>query len=188
MPENYLIHFGNKNSGRYPRGSGENPHQHDGYGKVGRKLRKREINKVINKMDDKFRKEAALAEDEYTTKKYGHVIRDNNYWELTDKQITDMYIHSDVEGTKRLVNSLLNDYGKENVNNIFKMNKNAFDEHGVYLFKKLRDKGLYKNDKTTSDYNKIFNKKNNKKYKNSKQSIGEFTSSLVRETAKYSSK
>lgn len=27
---NYLIHFGNKNSGRYPRGSGENPHQHDG--------------------------------------------------------------------------------------------------------------------------------------------------------------
>lgn len=26
----YLIHIGNKNSGRYPRGSGENPHQHDG--------------------------------------------------------------------------------------------------------------------------------------------------------------
>lgn len=32
MPENYLIHFGNKNSGRYPRGSGERPHQHDGLG------------------------------------------------------------------------------------------------------------------------------------------------------------
>lgn len=30
MSENYLIHFGNKNSGRYPRGSGERPHQHDG--------------------------------------------------------------------------------------------------------------------------------------------------------------
>lgn len=28
--KNYLIHYGNKNSGRYPRGSGENPHQHDG--------------------------------------------------------------------------------------------------------------------------------------------------------------
>lgn len=32
MSENYLIHYGNKNSGRYPRGSGENPHQHDGLG------------------------------------------------------------------------------------------------------------------------------------------------------------
>lgn len=30
MNDNYLIHFGNKNSGRYPRGSGERPHQHDG--------------------------------------------------------------------------------------------------------------------------------------------------------------
>lgn len=30
MSQNYLMHFGNKNSGRYPRGSGENPHQHDG--------------------------------------------------------------------------------------------------------------------------------------------------------------
>ena len=28
--ENYLIHFGNKNSGRYPRGSGERPNQHTG--------------------------------------------------------------------------------------------------------------------------------------------------------------
>lgn len=26
---NYLEHIGNKNSGRYPRGSGENPYQHD---------------------------------------------------------------------------------------------------------------------------------------------------------------
>jgi len=26
---NYLEHVGNKNSGRYPRGSGENPYQHD---------------------------------------------------------------------------------------------------------------------------------------------------------------
>lgn len=26
----YIAHIGNKNSGRYPRGSGENPHQHDG--------------------------------------------------------------------------------------------------------------------------------------------------------------
>ncbi len=32
MNDNYLIHFGNKNSGRYPRGSGERPHQHDGLG------------------------------------------------------------------------------------------------------------------------------------------------------------
>lgn len=32
----YLIHIGNKNSGRYPRGSGENPHQHDGYKSLGR--------------------------------------------------------------------------------------------------------------------------------------------------------
>lgn len=30
MSDNYLIHFGNKNSGRYRRGSGERPHQHDG--------------------------------------------------------------------------------------------------------------------------------------------------------------
>ena len=30
MNDNYLIHFGNKNSGRYPRGSGDRPHQHDG--------------------------------------------------------------------------------------------------------------------------------------------------------------
>lgn len=30
--DNYLIHFGNKNSGRYKRGSGERPHQHDGLG------------------------------------------------------------------------------------------------------------------------------------------------------------
>ena len=30
MSENYLIHIGTKNSGRYPRGSGERPHQHDG--------------------------------------------------------------------------------------------------------------------------------------------------------------
>lgn len=29
--ENYLIHIGNKNSGRYPRGSGENPYQHQGF-------------------------------------------------------------------------------------------------------------------------------------------------------------
>ena len=36
MSENYLIHFGNKNSGRYRRGSGENPHQHDGLGIKGR--------------------------------------------------------------------------------------------------------------------------------------------------------
>lgn len=28
--DNYLIHIGTKNSGRYPRGSGERPHQHDG--------------------------------------------------------------------------------------------------------------------------------------------------------------
>lgn len=26
----YIAHVGNKNSGRYPRGSGERPHQHDG--------------------------------------------------------------------------------------------------------------------------------------------------------------
>lgn len=32
MNNNYLIHFGNKNSGRYKRGSGERPHQHDGLG------------------------------------------------------------------------------------------------------------------------------------------------------------
>ena len=31
MRSNYLIHFGNKNSGRYPRGSGDRPHQHDGF-------------------------------------------------------------------------------------------------------------------------------------------------------------
>ncbi len=42
MSENYLIHFGNKNSGRYRRGSGERPHQHDG-------LQKRK-DKYINKI------------------------------------------------------------------------------------------------------------------------------------------
>ena len=26
---NYLMHYGNKNSGRYPRGSGDRPYQHD---------------------------------------------------------------------------------------------------------------------------------------------------------------
>lgn len=35
----YLVHFGNKNSGRYPRGSGERPHQHDGLGSKGRDVR-----------------------------------------------------------------------------------------------------------------------------------------------------
>lgn len=35
---NYLMHFGNKNSGRYPRGSGERPHQHDGLrARIGKK-------------------------------------------------------------------------------------------------------------------------------------------------------
>lgn len=32
----YLIHIGNKNSGRYPRGSGENPNQHTFGSKVGK--------------------------------------------------------------------------------------------------------------------------------------------------------
>ena len=54
MSENYLIHFGNKNSGRYRRGSGENPHQHDGLGTMGKgKYNSRHDRRVAERMDRK---------------------------------------------------------------------------------------------------------------------------------------
>ena len=74
MSENYLIHFGNKNSGRYPRGSGENPHQHDGYGKVGRKLSKDEVTKISKNIENKYNKattlEAQKIREDLLNKKY----------------------------------------------------------------------------------------------------------------------
>ena len=46
--ESYIIHYGTKNSGRYPRGSGENPHQHDGMRPHKRRI-KGSIQKHTNK-------------------------------------------------------------------------------------------------------------------------------------------
>lgn len=54
MNNNYLIHFGNKNSGRYRRGSGEHPHQHDGLGTMGRgKYDSRHDRRVAERMERK---------------------------------------------------------------------------------------------------------------------------------------
>lgn len=54
MSENYLIHFGNKNSGRYRRGSGEHPHQHDGLGTMGKgKYNSRHDRRVAERMEQK---------------------------------------------------------------------------------------------------------------------------------------
>lgn len=58
MSENYLIHFGNKNSGRYPRGSGERPHQHDGLMLSKYKNKKRRIiNDTIGYTNDYIKRE-----------------------------------------------------------------------------------------------------------------------------------
>lgn len=63
MSDNYLIHFGTKNSGRYPRGSGERPHQHDGlrigvkrYVKKAEKIRnsKNKASSALEKQVDKY--------------------------------------------------------------------------------------------------------------------------------------
>lgn len=42
----YIAHVGNKNSGRYPRGSGERPHQHDGL--LSRFRRKKNTSQKMN--------------------------------------------------------------------------------------------------------------------------------------------
>lgn len=59
MNDNYLIHFGNKNSGRYRRGSGERPHQHDGMGffakkrdRLNNRIERREIARDSYKLSD----------------------------------------------------------------------------------------------------------------------------------------
>lgn len=64
MSQNYLIHFGNKNSGRYPRGSGERPHQHDGLGSI-IKGHAHNLFTKQGRLDNK--KNKALAEIAYAT-------------------------------------------------------------------------------------------------------------------------
>ena len=74
MSSNYLIHFGNKNSGRYRRGSGERPNQHDTYstfqyGESG-KMSKRQIKKAAKTAFKDYNKVFKEETNKYTRKHY----------------------------------------------------------------------------------------------------------------------
>lgn len=116
MSENYLIHFGNKNSGRYPRGSGERPHQHDGYGKVGRKLKKKEIKSVAKDINNNSTEEFFTNLD----KEYKKISdkRPDKRIKLFLRPEQDNKIHARAHDAT--VKKYLNKYGPTNMDKILK--------------------------------------------------------------------
>lgn len=109
MSENYLIHIGNKNSGRYPRGSGMNPNQHSQYGKVG-KMSRKQIKKAAKTYYDERNKVFSDAANHNSREKYGT----DDTRVLTDKQIADS-INIGEAATQKY---LLDKYGSKNLSKI----------------------------------------------------------------------
>lgn len=106
---NYLIHIGNKNSGRYPRGSGENPNQHEKYGSVG-KLNKQQIKKEAKTYLNNYNNLASQYANKYSQKKYG----------IPDKDLLNegQWIDSMEVGEKKAEQELLKKYGSVNLSRI----------------------------------------------------------------------
>lgn len=95
MSQNYLIHIGNKNSGRYPRGSGENPNQHDGVPKWKNAGEKTNYNRRQRKgMNDANQLADSLATAERTKRWVDGVRKKHNI-----KPGTKLLLPSDVSDT-----------------------------------------------------------------------------------------
>lgn len=75
MYEDYLMHVGNKNSGRYPRGSGDRPYQHDG--------------RIIKKGTKVYRLADSKDDPVYDRKKYVSLTKEDH--EKWQKYIGDTY-------------------------------------------------------------------------------------------------
>lgn len=134
MNNNYLIHFGNKNSGRYPRGSGENPHQHDGLTrkdkkaiKIATELSKRQANviKYENAM-----KETSKIDKNRDVFVNGHFAR--NYNKSLNQGIK--YVHKIDKKYEVIKDTNVTRNGVEYVKTIIKDRKTGKEYSGEYKY------------------------------------------------------
>lgn len=80
MNDNYLIHFGNKNSGRYPRGSGERPHQHDG---LRSKIRTKKERQKVRMERREIARDSHKLSDEELNKQINRLQKEGQLKDLT---------------------------------------------------------------------------------------------------------
>ena len=95
MNNNYLIHFGNKNSGRYPRGSGERPNQHDGLNRT--------ASKYIGKAEYKKAKAKQKAKD---LQRYGGIYNASGPRDAYFKSLSKSEQKRELERVKPLVETI----------------------------------------------------------------------------------
>lgn len=125
MSENYLIHIGNKNSGRYPRGSGERPNQHQGFF---RKKIDRQKNRVERR---ETARDSYKLSDEELNSNINRLQRENQLKDLTKR----------VNSGRGITNKIAKDSSNRFISGVVGA---AAGAAGALVVKKLIEKDKYK--------------------------------------------